>query len=91
MTKIQPNTIDKKKVVDTSQKSVHTPMMRQYLKIKSGHTDKLLFYRMGDFYELFFDDAERAAKLLGITLTARGSSAGEPSKMAGVPQHAAEQ
>ncbi len=91
MTKIQPNTIDKKKVVDTSQKSVHTPMMRQYLKIKSWHTDKLLFYRMGDFYELFFDDAERAAKLLGITLTARGSSAGEPIKMAGVPHHAAEQ
>ena len=65
--------------------------MRQYLKIKSEHADKLLFYRMGDFYELFFDDAERASKLLGITLTSRGSSAGEPIKMAGVPHHAAEQ
>ena len=51
-------------------------MMRQYLKIKSEHADKLLFYRMGDFYELFFDDAERAAKLLGITLTSRGELRG---------------
>lgn len=65
--------------------------MQQYLRIKSGHPDKLLFYRMGDFYELFFEDAERAAKLLDITLTRRGSSAGEPIKMAGVPYHAAEQ
>src|SRR5919106_2719012 len=69
----------------------HTPMMQQYLRIKAEHADKLLFYRMGDFYELFYDDAERAARLLDITLTARGASAGEPIKMAGVPYHAVEQ
>lgn len=69
----------------------HTPMMQQYLKIKSQYPDLLLFYRMGDFYELFFDDAERAAKLLSITLTARGKSCGKPIAMAGVPYHAAEQ
>ncbi len=66
-------------------------MMRQYLALKSQHPDMLLFYRMGDFYELFFDDAEKAARLLGITLTRRGASNGEPIKMAGVPYHAAEQ
>jgi len=66
-------------------------MMRQYLALKAQHADMLLFYRMGDFYELFFDDAERAAKLLDITLTQRGSSNGQPIKMAGVPYHAAEQ
>jgi len=70
--------------------SEHTPMMQQYLRIKSQHPDTLLFYRMGDFYELFFDDARRAATLLDITLTARGQSAGEPIPMAGVPVHAAE-
>jgi DNA mismatch repair protein MutS len=69
----------------------HTPVMQQYLRIKAQHPDKLLFYRMGDFYELFFEDAERAAKLLDITLTKRGASAGEPIKMAGVPYHAVEQ
>lgn len=69
----------------------HTPMMRQYLSIKAQHPDMLVFYRMGDFYELFFDDAEKAARLLGITLTKRGTSNGEPIKMAGVPYHAAEQ
>jgi DNA mismatch repair protein MutS len=69
----------------------HTPMMQQYLRIKAQHADKLLFYRMGDFYELFFEDAEKAAKLLDITLTQRGTSAGEPIKMAGVPYHAADQ
>lgn len=69
----------------------HTPMMQQYLRIKAQHTDKLLFYRMGDFYELFFEDAEKAVKLLDITLTQRGTSAGEPIKMAGVPYHAADQ
>src|SRR5689334_2348962 len=69
----------------------HTPMMQQYLRIKAQHADKLLFYRMGDFYEMFYDDAERAARLLDITLTRRGESAGEPIKMAGVPYHAAEQ
>ena len=71
--------------------SRHTPMMQQYLRIKAQHADKLLFYRMGDFYELFFDDAERAARMLDITLTRRGESAGEPIKMAGVPYHAVEQ
>lgn len=68
----------------------HTPMMQQYLRIKAEHRDKLLFYRMGDFYELFYEDAEKAAKLLDITLTQRGTSAGEAVKMAGVPYHAAE-
>lgn len=63
-------------------------MMQQYLRIKSEHPNILLFYRMGDFYELFFDDARRAAKLLDITLTSRGKSAGEPIPMAGVPAHA---
>ena len=69
----------------------HTPMMRQYLALKAQHPDMLLFYRMGDFYELFFGDAEKASRLLGITLTRRGASNGEPIKMAGVPYHAAEQ
>lgn len=69
----------------------HTPMMRQYLALKAQHPDMLLFYRMGDFYELFFEDAEKASRLLGITLTRRGASNGEPIKMAGVPYHAAEQ
>lgn len=69
----------------------HTPMMRQYLTLKTQHPDMLLFFRMGDFYELFFEDAEKAARLLGITLTQRGSSNGQPIKMAGVPYHAAEQ
>ncbi len=69
----------------------HTPMMQQYLRIKAEHPDMLLFYRMGDFYELFHDDAVRAAKLLDITLTQRGASNGQPIKMAGVPYHAAEQ
>ena len=69
----------------------HTPMMQQYWRIKALHPDMLLFYRMGDFYELFHDDAERAARLLDITLTTRGASAGQPIRMAGVPYHAAEQ
>ncbi|TDR78314.1 DNA mismatch repair protein MutS [Paludibacterium purpuratum] len=69
----------------------HTPVMQQYLAIKREHPDKLVFYRMGDFYELFFEDAEKAARLLDITLTTRGASAGNPIKMAGVPYHAAEQ
>ncbi len=71
--------------------TAHTPMMQQYLGIKAQHPDMLLFYRMGDFYELFFDDAEKAARLLNITLTTRGASAGSPIKMAGVPYHSAEQ
>ncbi len=69
---------------------VHTPMMRQYLAIKSDYPDMLVFYRMGDFYELFYDDAKRAAALLDITLTARGKSGGNPIPMAGVPYHAVE-
>ena len=69
----------------------HTPVMQQYLRIKADHTNALLFYRMGDFYELFFDDAQRAAKLLDITLTARGQSNGAPIPMAGVPYHAVDQ
>ncbi len=68
--------------------SQHTPMMRQYLRIKAEHPDILVFYRMGDFYELFYDDARRAAELLDLTLTTRGQSAGEPIPMAGVPVHA---
>lgn len=79
----------------TSQESLvdlsnHTPMMQQYLRIKAEHPDTLLFYRMGDFYELFYDDARRAAELLNITLTTRGQSAGAPIPMAGVPFHAVE-
>src|SRR5690349_19834513 len=73
------------------QKNAHTPMMQQYLRIKAEHPDMLMFYRMVDYYELFFEDAEKAAKLLVITFTQRGASAGEPIKMAGVPYHAAEQ
>jgi DNA mismatch repair protein MutS len=79
-------------MTDTSPKlESHTPMMRQYWAIKAQYPDMLLFYRMGDFYELFHADAEKAARLLGITLTKRGSSNGEPIRMAGVPYHAAEQ
>ena len=66
----------------------HTPVIQQFLRVKAEHPDTLLFFRMGDFYELFFDDAKRAAKLLDITLTARGHSGGEPIPMAGVPYHA---
>jgi len=69
----------------------HTPMMQQYLRLKSGHPSTLVFYRMGDFYELFYDDARRTAKLIDITLTRRGSSNGHPIRMAGIPFHAAEQ
>jgi DNA mismatch repair protein MutS len=70
--------------------SSHTPVMQQYLRLKAQYPDALLFYRMGDFYELFFEDARRAAALLDITLTARGQSAGQPIPMAGVPAHSAE-
>ena len=73
-----------------TRKQEHTPMIRQYLKIKSEHLSELLFYRMGDFYELFFDDAKRASELLDITLTARGKSGGQPIPMAGIPYHAAD-
>jgi DNA mismatch repair protein MutS len=74
----------------TSDLDRHTPMMQQYLGLKAGYPDTLLFYRMGDFYELFFADAEKAARLLDITLTQRGQSAGSPVVMAGVPFHAME-
>ena len=73
---------------DTSPK--HTPMMQQFLRIKAEHPDVLLFYRMGDFYELFFDDAKKASQLIDITLTSRGQSAGQPIPMAGIPYHAAD-
>ena len=68
----------------------HTPMMAQYLAIKAQHPKTLVFYRMGDFYELFYADAEKAARLLDITLTRRGNSAGQPVVMAGVPFHSVE-
>ena len=68
----------------------HTPMMEQYLALKADFPDTLLFYRMGDFYEMFYSDAEKAARLLDITLTTRGQSAGQPIQMAGVPVHAME-
>ena len=76
---------------DGAEAQRHTPMMVQYLRIKADHTNALLFYRMGDFYELFFEDAQRASKLLDITLTARGQSNGAPIPMAGVPYHAVDQ
>ncbi|HKK16603.1 MAG TPA: DNA mismatch repair protein MutS, partial [Gammaproteobacteria bacterium] len=72
----------------TTTLSAHTPVMQQYLGFKAQHPDKLLFFRMGDFYELFYDDARRVARLLDIALTSRGQSAGEPIPMAGVPYHA---
>ena len=71
-------------------KPEHTPMMQQYLKIKAEHPDQLVFYRMGDFYELFFDDAKKASQLLDISLTARGKAGGQPIPMAGIPYHSAD-
>jgi DNA mismatch repair protein MutS len=73
-----------------SSTETHTPMMAQYLAIKAQHPHELVFYRMGDFYELFFDDAKKAARLLDVTLTARGKSNGAPIPMCGVPYHAAD-
>ena len=73
-----------------SPESNHTPMMQQYLRIKAQHPHDIVFYRMGDFYELFFDDAKRASQILDITLTARGKTNGNPIPMCGVPYHAAE-
>jgi DNA mismatch repair protein MutS len=70
--------------------SEHTPMMQQYWRLKNQHPDQLMFYRMGDFYEIFYEDAKKAAKLLDITLTARGQSAGKSIPMAGIPFHAVE-
>ena len=72
-------------MADSSTKIPQTPVMTQYLRIKAQYPDVLLFYRMGDFYELFFEDARKASRLLDITLTARGTSGGEPIPMAGVP------
>ena len=76
--------------MDGAALAAHTPMMQQYLALKSEHPDTLLFYRMGDFYEMFYADAEKAAAILDITLTTRGQSAGQPIAMAGVPFHAME-
>jgi DNA mismatch repair protein MutS len=76
--------------IDYSKHSQHTPMIQQYLQIKEQYPEALLFYRLGDFYELFFEDAKKITALLNITLTSRGQSAGEPIPMAGVPHHAAE-
>jgi len=89
MTKALHQTSDSTQFSKT-ENATHTPMMQQYLRIKSEHPDVLLFYRMGDFYELFFDDARKASELLDITLTSRGQSAGLPIAMAGIPYHAAE-
>ena len=72
-------------MAETETLAAHTPMMQQYLRIKAQHPDVLLFYRMGDFYEMFYEDARQAAQLLDIALTQRGSSAGSPIPMAGVP------
>ena len=69
----------------------HTPMMQQYLRIKADYPATLVFYRMGDFYELFYDDAKSASRLLDITLTARGKSGGNPIPMAGIPFHSVDQ
>ncbi len=82
--------IQQKDPPNTSKTNAHTPMMQQFLRIKAEHPDILLFYRMGDFYELFFDDARKASQLLDITLTARGKSNGEPIPMCGIPHHAAD-
>ncbi len=76
---------------EIAEKPQHSPYMQQYLRIKAEHPTTLLFFRMGDFYELFFEDAEKSSRLLGITLTARGTSNGNPIKMAGVPFHAVDQ
>ncbi|RMU60695.1 hypothetical protein ALP29_04944, partial [Pseudomonas syringae pv. avii] len=75
---------------NTSDLSSHTPMMQQYWRLKNQHPDQLMFYRMGDFYEIFYEDAKKAAKLLDITLTARGQSAGQSIPMCGIPYHSLE-
>ena len=74
--------------VDARQSTQHTPVMQQDLGFKAKYPDMLLFFRMGDFYEFFYEDARKAARLLDITLTARGKSAGDPIPMAGIPYHA---
>src|SRR5574337_793993 len=75
---------------EISNLSAHTPMMQQYWRLKNQHPDQLMFYRMGDFYEIFYEDAKKAAKLLDITLTARGQSAGQSIPMCGIPYHSLE-
>src|SRR3954469_1549677 len=87
-----PDNVDEDRVVprDISVSETATPMMAQYLEIKAAHEDYLLFYRMGDFYELFFGDAAKAASALDIALTKRGKHLGEDIPMCGVPVHAAE-
>jgi len=82
--------VDTSTLPERADLGAHTPMIQQYLRIKAEHPDALVFYRMGDFYELFFDDARHAHRLLDITLTTRGQSAGEPVVMAGVPVHSVE-
>lgn len=77
-------------MIDNKISDAHTPMMQQYLRLKAENPEILMFYRMGDFYELFYDDAKKASQLLDISLTKRGASAGEPIPMAGVPYHAVE-
>ena len=77
--------LESRSVTEQLKSPPNTPVMTQYLRIKAQYPDVLLFYRMGDFYELFFDDARKASRLLDITLTARGTSGGEPIPMAGVP------
>ncbi len=84
------NKIDHSMTIPSDTLSQHTPMMQQYLRTRAAYPSALLFYRMGDFYELFYDDAVTVARALDITLTARGQSAGKPIPMAGVPFHAAE-
>ena len=91
MDRHSPRPTDTGSAAPAADLGAHTPVMRQYLGFKARHPDKLLFFRMGDFYELFYEDAQKAARLLDITLTRRGNSAGEPIPMAGVPFHAAEQ
>ena len=85
-----PKKSSKKSKLSEASTPQHTPMMQQFLRLKADHPNELLFYRMGDFYELFFDDAKTASKLLDVTLTARGKSGGDPIPMCGVPYHAAE-
>ena len=87
---MQKNSIESAQVAPGVLLSTHTPMMAQYLGLKADYPDTLLFYRMGDFYEMFYADAEKAARLLSITLTTRGQSAGQPVLMAGVPFHSVE-
>jgi DNA mismatch repair protein MutS len=87
--KYEPQT-QRKSSSSMSDLSAHTPMMQQYFRLKAEYPSTLLFYRMGDFYELFYEDAEKAVRLLDITLTQRGQSAGQPVVMAGVPFHSVE-